>query len=82
MDKKELTVKLAAVISTLGDFPDGAPESILYLGIGCDLSEWYFLKGTMVQSDIIHEEYNLVTLTAKGKMLADKINAATKVAHA
>ena len=78
MTQNEMVQKIAAVVSTLGEVKSqGVPESSLYLAV-CDsnLDEWNTLKAVMVKSDLIEVKFHAVSLTQKGKQLADKINAA------
>ena len=77
MDKKTMQ-DIAVIVTTLAEV-DGSPESMLYLAIGADLEYWNTIKYALVSTDLIHEEYNFVTITDKGRALADKINSAMKV---
>lgn len=76
MTKQDVTA-IVAILTTLAEC-EGSPESMIYLAIGADLNRWYQLKAALVSTDLIHEEYNFVTITDKGRVLAEKINAAQR----
>jgi predicted transcriptional regulator len=65
--------KVAAIIATLGE-TNGSPESMLYIFCDMDMDKWTAMRYALVQSDLIIIKGNYVTLTAKGKALADKLN--------
>lgn len=65
--------KLAAVITTL-DETNGAPESMLYIFFGMDMDLWSQVRHALIESGTIQIKNNFVTLTAKGKETAQKIN--------
>ena len=73
--ENELVVKLTAVICTLAEV-GSSPESICYLGVNCTMDEWTSIRFYLQSAELATFDYNLVTLTAKGLTLADKLNAA------
>jgi len=74
MDKREANKILCAVLSTLSEV-DGAPESILYMGIGADMGRWETIRGFMLAGHLVTIEGNYVRLTEYGKEIAGKVNA-------
>jgi hypothetical protein len=79
VERNELNVLLAAVLTTLADV-DSAPETTLYLGLGCDMEKWSMIKMVILGGGLATCEGNLVKLTAKGAEMAGVINAIMKEA--
>lgn len=76
MTRNELNAKLCAVITTLDEVPY-APESTLYLGMGCDMATWETVRSVLVAGNLATIENNAVTITPAGHAMAAKINAFT-----
>lgn len=77
-EKHDLNVKLAAVVATLADFPQGSPETTLYLGTGSNLTEWEMLKTLLLIADLITVKGNWVKIAPEGVILAQKLKAFEK----
>lgn len=67
--------KIAAVIATL-DETDGSPESMLYIFFDMDMTTYQNVRNVLLDSELIVIKGNYVTLTQKGKELAQKLNKA------
>ena len=65
--------KIAAVLCSLDEM-NGVPESMLYIFFGMDIHLWNDIRNSLVRSDLIAVKGNYVTLTSKGKALAQRIN--------
>lgn len=79
--QKDLVTKVATVLSLLGDEPNslGVPESSLYIAAcNTNLDDWNMLKAVLLKADLVSIKFHAVTLTPKGKAMADKLNAALK----
>jgi hypothetical protein len=77
MTKAELITAVAAVITTaLETEPDFFPESFAYLALGGDISKWETVKGFLLGGKMITIDGNVIKLTAYGRDLATKCNAA------
>lgn len=74
MSKQEINKYLCAILTTLNEV-DFAPESMIYLAIGADLSKWQSLKGMLCAAGLATSEHYAMRITAKGRELAAKINA-------
>ena len=74
MTRKELNVFLAAVLTTANDIQP-CPESSIYLALGCDIDEWQTVKGLLLSAELATFRGYSVTLTDKGRVLAEKCNA-------
>ena len=75
MTRNEANVKLAAVLATLAEV-DFAPESILYLGCGANLTDWATLKTLLAMSGLMTCEHNECRITDAGRKMVDAINQA------
>ena len=78
MNKNDANVLLCAVLTTLSEFKS-AEESILYLGTGCELNRWDIIKGILISANLVTCSGNIVTITASGEIMADKIDAAAVI---
>ena len=74
MTKNEINKYLCAILTTLNEVAF-APESMIYLAIGADLSKWQTLKVLLCSAGLATSENYAMRITAKGKELAGKINA-------
>lgn len=75
MEKNQVLKLVAAVITTV-DEVNFAPESMVYLGLGVNLDQWYTIKGMMTGAGLVTAQYDTLTITPAGHALAQKINAA------
>ena len=78
MDKNEVNTYLCAVLTTLNEL-DHATESILYMGMGCDINKWNLIKDIMIGANLATCQSNVVSITLSGRAMADKINAAMAI---
>ena len=80
MTRNEANLYLATVLTTLAEMPrHEAPEGHLYMALqhaGCNLEDFYGVKSILVDGGLVTAEMGpQLKLTAKGKELADDINA-------
>ena len=75
MDKRYVQ-DIAAVVTTLAESGGGAPETMIYMALECDLRRWDALRMAMIGAELISESGNYVTITRKGRILAAKIETA------
>ena len=69
----EKNLVIASILVTL-DEVEFIPESLLYLAAECSLDDWYLLKAALIETGLITETYNAVSITPKGHDLAVKLN--------
>lgn len=74
MDRNNLNMYLCAILTTLAEV-DFAPESALYLGIGADFGTWQTLRSILLAGGLATVEGHAVTITPKGRAVADKVTA-------
>lgn len=76
-------IVMATILTTLAEVTDGAPESTLYLAAcNMNITRWQALRWVMAKSDLITVEGHWVTITPKGRELAEKIESATALRKA
>jgi len=75
MNKQELMVKVAAVI-TAADDCNGGPESLFYIFFDMNMDAWSTVRDMLVRGGLIQIKNHFVTLTAKGKETAIELNKA------
>lgn len=73
MTKQEANKYLCAILTTLAEVPF-APESSIYLAMGMDLGKWQTIRAILLQAGLATSEGYAMTITAKGRELAAKIN--------
>ena len=78
MTRDEVNTYLCAVLTTLNEL-DHAVESILYMGMGCDINKWNTIKDILIGANLANCSGNIVTITLTGRAMADKINAAMAI---
>ncbi|MBI5303779.1 MAG: hypothetical protein HY868_16710 [Chloroflexi bacterium] len=71
----EETRAIVAVLQTLNETPQGGPESAIYLALGADLDLWHTIKAALIETNLIDENHNWVTITPNGKEAIARINA-------
>lgn len=71
--------RMAAILTTLAEL-DGAPESTLYLFCDMDMQVWGGMKHMLLTADLIQVTNYYVTLTKKGRKLAEQVEKAIKAA--
>lgn len=77
MDRKEMTAMLAALVTTLADMPDNwSPRTPVYLALGMDIDKYTAFESAVSRAGLVTVTNDTIKLTADGKALADKINAA------
>ena len=70
-----------ATLATLGQCPQGGPESSFYLALGADLELWNTVRATLQRAGCIEEPTpNYIRPTALGISLGRKIDAAIAAA--
>ena len=78
MDKQELMVKVAAVLTALAETNSGTPESMLYILCDMDMSKWEILRHVLLGAGFVTIKGNFVTLTESGKETAIKLESVIK----
>ena len=76
MTRNELNARLAAVLTTLAELNTDAAESTIYLALGMDIEKYTVIKSIMTAGDLATVRGNRIALTAKGREIAMKCNAA------
>ena len=74
MTKNELIIKVAAALTTLNE-TDGAPESMLYIGLCDSIQEWEILRQLLIKCDLVTIQNHYVTLTKHGKETVATFNS-------
>lgn len=74
MNRNELNSHLAAILTTLDAINAPAPETSFYLALNFDINKWTMLRGILLQGELVTIDSHLVSLTPKGKTIADKCN--------
>jgi predicted transcriptional regulator len=76
MDTKTLTTYIASIITTLAETEGGsAIATMIYLGLGCTLSDYQYVIRIMAMEGLVTSTTEQVTITDKGRKVAEKINA-------
>lgn len=73
MNKQDMMVKIAAIVSAL-DETGGSPESMLYIFCNMNIHEYNTIRDILVQGGLVTVKGNFVTLTAKGQDTAKELN--------
>lgn len=78
MTANELMTAIAAVLTTAAELKAGTafPESTAYIALGCDMDKWHTVRGTLENAGLITVKGYALSLTAKGRDLAEKCNSA------
>lgn len=80
MERQELMAIFAAILVILADEAEGCPESTLYMVCRMDMGKWETVRRVLMGNPpLVTIKGHWVTLTADGKTMAAKINAALKV---
>lgn len=77
MNSQQLSIRVAAVLTTLLE-TGGSPESMIYLSFGSDIEGFNIVNGFLLENKFIESRNHYITLTPKGKTLAQKINERLK----
>ena len=80
MDRTEINRFLSAILTTLLE-TGSAIESTIYLALEMDMNRYSTLRVILVSGGLATVQSNVIRLTAKGKDLAEKINAARPTAQ-
>ena len=78
MTKKQLIVKLALIVSTLGETTEpgqSIPASLIYLALGSSLSEYQSIASVGERVGWLKTTPETVTLTAAGRVKAETFSA-------
>ena len=78
MTKTEVNQYLCAVLTTLGEVPF-APESSIYLALGCDREKFAAIKALLIGSGLATSSGASMSITPAGHAMAAKINEVMKV---
>lgn len=74
MTKTEMNQNLCAVLTALRETPFlGAPESTIYLAMGCDNDRYTQVLAVLKTANLVEVRFGLVELTDDGRTMADKI---------
>ena len=77
MTHENLLTSIAAILTTaLETEPYPFPESMAYLAMGSDIQAWETVRAGMVHAGLVTIRGYCITLTPKGRALAEKCNAA------
>ena len=74
MTQQEVTVRLAAIISTLAE-TGGAPESAGYIACGMDMGAWEVVRGVLTGAKLVTISAHYMRPTQAGRDLAAKLDA-------
>jgi len=69
---------IVAILTTLVEFPEGTPESNLYLLCNTDLQLWEKIKKMLLDEKLILIKGHWVTLTEKGIKTGTEMDKALK----
>ena len=77
MTKKDLIVKLALIVSALGETANGqsVPASTIYLALGCDLGQYNTIARVGESVGWLKVTGQTVALTAAGREKAKELQA-------
>lgn len=78
MNKKQMIVKLAMIVSTLGETTEpgqSIPQSTIYLALGTNYHEWAVITGAGEQIGWLKTTAERVQLTPKGREKAAEFAA-------
>lgn len=83
MDRKEIFVAIASILTTALEVGAAGPErglyfpeSMAYLAMGGDIHKWEIVRGVMVGCGLITVKGNLIHITSLGREKAKLINDA------
>ena len=74
MTRNELNAILASVLTAALECQP-CPESMVYLALGSDMSKWQTVREILLAGQLAIIEGHSITLTAKGREIAEKCNA-------
>jgi hypothetical protein len=77
MDRQEINVALAAILTTALEIKPGEffPCSMAYLALGSNIDNWNLIKEILLAAKLADISNDCITLTDKGRILAEKCNA-------
>jgi hypothetical protein len=79
MDKRMAIKYMAAIVTTLSDFPEGSPSGTLYTALatsGATLDDYNTVLGICQKGGLVTVKAHYVTITEEGKQTAAKIKEA------
>lgn len=83
MTRRELNVLLATVLTTLAEVRTGsAPRSIVMLGLSVTLDDFLMVERVLVAGDLVTQEFDVLTITDKGRETAAWVEAQLATARA
>lgn len=77
MTKDLIMTRVAAIVSTLNE-TNGSPESMLYIFCEMNMDDYQTIKQILVSAGFVSVKSNYITLTAKGKEIAIKLDSVLK----
>lgn len=74
MTNTQINIVLCAILSTLDESPDGAPESILYLAAQQAMPDvdWSQIEYVLVSSRLVTNDNHQMRITDRGREIAKK----------
>lgn len=72
MTRELIYAHVSAVLSTLLEVGEPAPESSLYLAMESNIERYHMIRNLMIDSGLISVEHNAVSLTEKGREVAER----------
>jgi hypothetical protein len=75
MSRNELNAILAGVLTTAAECQP-CPESMVYLGLGCDMWKWNVVREVLISCKLAMIRDHAITLTKFGREMAAKCNQA------
>lgn len=78
MTRDQINVFLAACLTTLAEMDCPAPESSFYIALEMNLADWQLIRQILLSANLATISANAVSITAKGREMAAKIEASIK----
>jgi hypothetical protein len=75
MDRKQVMIDMAAVLTTAAEIGGAVPQSPLYLALGGDLDRFTLVRDVLVKSGLATVTAETLTLTEAGRLTAAKLEA-------
>ena len=73
MTKTELNQMLCAVLTTLDEI-EYAPESSIYLALGCNTADFSQIKALLIGNGLATSSYSAMSITPAGRAMVVRIN--------
>ena len=75
MSRNDVNAALCAILTTLREVGEPAPESSIYMALGMDIDKYHALRTIMLNCKLVSLSSHALSLTPEGVAMADKINA-------